>query len=274
MDATIPSSTSPRKSERPFTYRDYRSWPEDERWELIDGVAYAMSPAPRLLHQSLLGGLFAQIYSFFDGKPCRPIAPIDVFLPAGDEALGDIEHVVQPDAFLVCDKSKLIDEGVLGAPDFIIEVLSPNTAIPTRNNPSILAKCASRLNKRHPCSIQLAAIQTSFVGIGVPFFLSMRFISANHSAVVSVMGTQTVRGFSRNLARIALFSSVREPSKNPSSSSPTTTGDSSIASLLASSSATRPSPTISAEYALVSISTRLMAANPPRRCSNFPPAIH
>jgi Uma2 family endonuclease len=47
-------------------------------------------------------------------------------LPEGDEA---VEHVVQPDAFVVCDKSKLIDEGILGAPDFIIEVLSPGTAM-------------------------------------------------------------------------------------------------------------------------------------------------
>jgi Uma2 family endonuclease len=127
---SVVAGTSPRKSDRPFTYKDYRNWPDNERWELIDGEAYAMSPAPRRYHQTLLGSIYAQMYDFFTGKPCRPhIAPVDVFLPEGEEALDDIEHVVQPDAFVVCDKNKLIDEGVLGAPDFIIEVLSPGTAM-------------------------------------------------------------------------------------------------------------------------------------------------
>jgi Uma2 family endonuclease len=85
------------------------------------------------MHQSLLGGLFTQMHNFFAGKPCRPyIAPIDMFLPEGDEPLDDIEHVVQPDAFVVCDTSKLIDEGVRGTPDFIIEVLSPELALKAR----------------------------------------------------------------------------------------------------------------------------------------------
>lgn len=53
MDATIIPGTSPRKSERPFTYRDYRSWLEDERWRLIDSAVYAISPSPRLIHQGL-----------------------------------------------------------------------------------------------------------------------------------------------------------------------------------------------------------------------------
>ncbi len=130
MGETVVPGTSPRKSEQPFTYADYRSWPEGERWELIDGAAYAMSPAPRRIHQSLTIQFASQLDNYFSGKPCRPyIAPVDVFLPEGDETLDDIEHVVQPDAFVVCDKSKLIDEGILGAPDFIIEVLSPGTAM-------------------------------------------------------------------------------------------------------------------------------------------------
>ncbi len=130
MHEEVVPGTSPLKNDRPFTYNDYKSWPETERWELINGEAYSMSPAPRRLHQTLLGGIFVQIDAFFSGKPCRPhIAPVDVFLPEDDEALGEIEHVVQPDVFVVCDKSKLIDEGILGAPDFIIEVLSPGTAM-------------------------------------------------------------------------------------------------------------------------------------------------
>ncbi len=130
MDGAYVAGTSPKKGERPFTYADYRSWPDEERWELIDGEAYAMSPAPKLFHQSLLGGLFVQLDAFFSGKPCKPyIAPVDVFMIEAGDSLDDAVQVVQPDAFVVCDKSKLIDEGVRGAPDFIIEVLSPNTAM-------------------------------------------------------------------------------------------------------------------------------------------------
>jgi Uma2 family endonuclease len=134
MVEPVVSGTSPLKpalsSDRPFTYRDYKTWPEGERWELIHGEAYAMSPAPRRLHQELLGGLYTQMHTFFSGKPCRTyIAPVDVFIPEGDEELDDITQVVQPDAFVVCDKTKLIDEGILGAPDFIIEILSPSTAM-------------------------------------------------------------------------------------------------------------------------------------------------
>ena len=130
MGQSVVPGTSPLKHDKPFTYRDYKTWPDTERWELIHGEAYAMSPAPRRVHQNLLIQIAAQLDTFFSGKPCRPhIAPVDVFLPEGDEKLDDIEQVVQPDAFVVCDKDKLIDEGVRGAPDFIIEVLSPGTAM-------------------------------------------------------------------------------------------------------------------------------------------------
>ena len=116
-----------------FTWQDYCTWPDDERWELINGKAYpliGMSPSPRRRHQALSGRLFGQLDRFFEGKSCQLYdAPMDVFLPMGDQALADIDKVVQPDLFVVCDRSKLIDEGILGAPDFIIEILSPGTAM-------------------------------------------------------------------------------------------------------------------------------------------------
>ena len=65
-----------------FTLDQWRSWPQDERWELIDGIAYAMSPAPRIPHQNFAGELFHALRSFLDGKSCKPfIAPMDVYLP-------------------------------------------------------------------------------------------------------------------------------------------------------------------------------------------------
>jgi Uma2 family endonuclease len=118
------------KADRHYTYRDYRSWPEDERWELFHGTAFAMSPAPQRIHQGMVVRLLVQLSAYFEGKPCKPyMAPVDVFFPDGDETLDDIDLVLQPDLMVVCDPDKLIDEGIRGAPDLIIEVLSPGTAM-------------------------------------------------------------------------------------------------------------------------------------------------
>ena len=128
-----------RHQETGFTYADYLTWPEGERWEIIDGQAYAMSPAPTNVHQWIVGELFRHIANYFHGKSCRPfVAPFDVRLPnvrvkAGVNAVvndHDIDTVVQPDISLVCDPNKLKDNhGCLGAPDWVIEVLSPSTAV-------------------------------------------------------------------------------------------------------------------------------------------------
>ncbi len=117
-----------RKPATTFTYTDYCRWPDDERWELIDGVAYAMA-APGLIHQTVVGELFRQIANHLIGHPCRPfVAPFDVRLPRGSEADDDISTVVQPDITVVCDPAKLDERGCRGAPDWVIEVLSPSTA--------------------------------------------------------------------------------------------------------------------------------------------------
>lgn len=118
----------PKTSDRRFTYADYREWPGDERWELIDGEAYAMAPAPSISHQTLAGQLFRQIDEALDGAPCRAlIAPVDVLLPAPDENEDHVSTVVQPDILVVCDPEKITERNVRGAPDWIIEVLSPVT---------------------------------------------------------------------------------------------------------------------------------------------------
>jgi Uma2 family endonuclease len=112
-----------------YTYADYRTWPEDERWELIEGVAYAMSPAPARLDQEVVVELARQIANFLQEQSCRVyVAPFDVRLPLGDEADDRIETVVQPDLAIVCDPTKLDDLGCRGPPDWVIEVLSPAPA--------------------------------------------------------------------------------------------------------------------------------------------------
>ncbi len=112
-----------------YTYGDYKKWADTERWELIDGVPYNMTPAPSRRHQEISGELYVQFASYLRDKPCRVYAaPFDVRLPEGDEADDDISNVVQPDIAVVCDRAKLDDAGCKGSPDLIVEILSPATA--------------------------------------------------------------------------------------------------------------------------------------------------
>jgi Uma2 family endonuclease len=113
------------KQESHYTYADYLTWPDDERWELIGGVPYAMS-APQTRHQSISRNLTWLLQNFLQGKPCKLFyAPFDVRLCAEDE--DDSDTVVQPDVVVVCDPSKLDDKGCKGVPDFIVEILSPGS---------------------------------------------------------------------------------------------------------------------------------------------------
>jgi Uma2 family endonuclease len=119
----------PRRDLELHTYADYARWPEDTRFELIDGIAYAMGPAPARRHQEVAGEIFRQIADALEGTPCRPyIAPFDVRLPRAGEADDAVDTVVQPDISVVRDKAKLDERGCRGAPDWIVEVLSPATA--------------------------------------------------------------------------------------------------------------------------------------------------
>jgi Uma2 family endonuclease len=108
-----------------YTYADYETWPEDERWELIDGVPYAMA-TPSIAHQRISRKLMNQLSNWLEGKPCEPFAaPFAVRLNADK---GD-DTVVEPDISVVCDKSKLADgKSCKGAPDLVIEIQSRSTA--------------------------------------------------------------------------------------------------------------------------------------------------
>jgi len=121
---------SKEKEERLYTYADYKEWElkEGERYELIYGVPYAMV-APNERHQSILMELAGQFYVFLRGKPCKVYpAPFDVRLFYEEDE--DDDTVVQPDIVVVCDKEKRGEEGCRGAPDLVVEILSPsNTAI-------------------------------------------------------------------------------------------------------------------------------------------------
>ena len=117
------------RKEKHYTYADYLQWPDETRYELIDGEAFLMSPAPLVEHQEVAGEVYYQLRNQLDGQPCRPyIAPVDVRLPRADEADAAIDTVVQPDVLVVCDPHKIDRRGVRGAPDWVLEVLSPSTA--------------------------------------------------------------------------------------------------------------------------------------------------
>jgi Uma2 family endonuclease len=119
----------PLRDSRHHSYGEYLSWPEDVRYELIDGEAYLMAPAPSVDHQRLVGDLFRQIADALDGHRCEVfVAPFDVRLPRGDEADEAVDTVVQPDLTVVCDPEKIDRRGCRGAPDWVVEVLSPATA--------------------------------------------------------------------------------------------------------------------------------------------------
>ena len=113
-----------------YTYADYLKWQFDESVELIRGKLYQMSPAPKRKHADASVNLEYALLQYFDGKTCKVYdAPFDVRLPVQNRKKPDqIYTVVQPDLFVVCDLSKLDDDGCLGAPDWIIEIISPRTA--------------------------------------------------------------------------------------------------------------------------------------------------
>lgn len=111
------------------TYGDYLAWPEDVRYELIDGVAYLLAPAPLVDHQRVAGEIFRQVATALQNNACQAfIAPVDVRLPKAVEQDERIDTVVQPDVLVVCDEAKIDSRGVRGAPDWVVEVLSPATA--------------------------------------------------------------------------------------------------------------------------------------------------
>lgn len=112
-----------------FIYSDYKSWDDTERWELIDGRAYCMSPAPNRIHQKVLGNMYYYIKNYLLDKSCEIYAsPFDVRLPKGREGDDEVDTVIQPDLVVVCDQDKLDDAGMRGAPDLTLEVLSPSTS--------------------------------------------------------------------------------------------------------------------------------------------------
>ena len=116
------------QDEKEYTYADYLTYPDDERWEIIDGVPYSQA-APAPIHQEVLTELVRQIANYLTDKSCKVYpALFCVRLPLGYEKNEkEVKNIVEPDISIVCDKSKLDNKGCNGAPDMIIEIISPSS---------------------------------------------------------------------------------------------------------------------------------------------------
>jgi Uma2 family endonuclease len=111
-----------------YSYADYLLWRFEERVELIKGRISKMSPAPNRKHQEVSGNMSYILKSYFLHASCKIyVAPFDVRLldkKKSSKANADIFTVVQPDICIICDKTKLDEQGCIGAPDLIVEILS------------------------------------------------------------------------------------------------------------------------------------------------------
>lgn len=117
-----------KRIETKMTYKEYLNLPEGERVELIDGYVYNMV-APSRIHQEVSMNLSRIFSNFLLGKECKVYAaPFDVRLIKEGQREDEVDTVVQPDLSIICDKSKLDENGCKGAPDMIIEIVSPSTA--------------------------------------------------------------------------------------------------------------------------------------------------
>ena len=109
-----------------FSYADYLTWQMEEMVELIKGKLFKHTAAPRVNHQRLSLKISSELYNILKGKKCEVFAsPFDVRLPVKSKRNEDIDTVVQPDICVVCDPEKIDELGCVGAPDLIVEILSP-----------------------------------------------------------------------------------------------------------------------------------------------------
>jgi len=113
-----------------YTFADYLTWLDDSRRELIDGFVRLLFPAPSKSHQRIEVNIVTVINTFLKRKKCQVfVSPFDVrLLKNGEINSNQIDTVVQPDICVICDLSKLDEKGCLGAPDMIVEIVSPSNS--------------------------------------------------------------------------------------------------------------------------------------------------
>lgn len=117
-----------RKKPEKYSYADYLTWDDDRRYEIIDGEVFDMT-SPGVLHQSISMELARILANFFENKSCKVFAaPLDVLLAKNASKAEEVFTVVQPDIMVVCDPKKIEERGIIGAPDLVVEIVSPSTS--------------------------------------------------------------------------------------------------------------------------------------------------
>jgi Uma2 family endonuclease len=117
--------------DKTYSYADYLTWKFQERLEIFKGKLFKMSPAPSTSHQKIASNLHGILWSKFKNHSCKLFsAPFDVRLLDKKKSTNDSEvfTVVQPDLCIICDENKLDQRGAFGAPDLVIEILSPGNS--------------------------------------------------------------------------------------------------------------------------------------------------
>ncbi|MFT7364302.1 MAG: Uma2 family endonuclease [Algoriphagus sp.] len=111
-----------------YTYADYLNWDFEEIVEIIKGKIFTKAAAPNRRHQEVSGNLFVTLFNFLKNHSCKVYsAPFDVRFST-NPAYSKTDSVVQPDISVICDLSKLDDKGCFGAPDLIVEIISPGNS--------------------------------------------------------------------------------------------------------------------------------------------------
>ncbi len=111
--------------QKTYTYADYLKLEIEEIVEIIRGKIFRMSPAPRVIHQSLSGNIFSKIHTGLKGKSCKVFhAPIDIVLPLENKKRNKSTTIVQPDICVICEVKIIEDKAVFGTPEFIIEIIA------------------------------------------------------------------------------------------------------------------------------------------------------
>jgi len=112
-----------------YTYADYLKFGYEEKVEIIKGKLFKMSPAPTSTHQIISRNISGLLYVALKGQKCQFFsAPFDVILPVEGKDFEASDRVIQPDVCVICDPDKIKKRGCFGAPDWIVEILSPSTA--------------------------------------------------------------------------------------------------------------------------------------------------
>jgi Uma2 family endonuclease len=109
-----------------YTYGDLENFPENETWELIDGIPY-LQAEPSITHQYISDRLIIHLVSYLEGKPCQAFSRIPVW-PEGKPQNKRAHGYLVPDLLIVCDPQKIHEWGVSGAPDLVVEIVSPSNA--------------------------------------------------------------------------------------------------------------------------------------------------